>query len=115
MGVRESFDVLPLLSVGAGQAVLDMFVNLFKACTILALQLSAPMLITMLIVDLTLGFIGKTIPQMNLMTAGMSVRGVVGLLVLIFGIGLTSSVIGDSLLKAMDEVRAAYVNIAGVR
>jgi flagellar biosynthetic protein FliR len=115
VGVRESFDVLPLLSVGANQSVLAMFVNLFQACTILAMQLSAPMLVTMLIVDLSLGFIGKTIPQMNLMTAGMSTRGVVGLIVLFFGITLTSGVITGELWKAMDAVRAGWVNTAGVR
>lgn len=112
---HESFDVLPLLSVGANQSVLSMIVGLFHACTILALQLSAPMLVTMLIVDLALGFISKTIPQMNLMTAGMSTRGVVGLIVLIFGISLTSDVLTHALRDAMDAVRAGWSSTAGVR
>jgi flagellar biosynthesis protein FliR len=115
MGVRESFDVLPLLSVGANQSVLDMFVGLFQGCTILALQLSAPMLVTMLIVDLSLGFISKTIPQMNLMTAGMSIRGVVGMIVLIFGISLMSDVVSNSLLRAMDDFRVGWTTEIGVR
>ena len=32
------------------------------------------MLVTMLIVDLSLGCISKTMPQLNVMTAGLSVR-----------------------------------------
>ncbi len=114
-GVRDSFDVLPLLSVGANESVLNMIVNLFHASTILALQLAAPMLVTMLIVDLALGFVSKTIPQMNLMTAGMSTRGVVGLLVLIFGITLTSDVLRHSLEGAMNDVHDRWVNAAGVK
>lgn len=113
---REGFDALPLLSVGANASVLDMIVGLFHASTILALQLSAPMLVTMLIVDLALGFISKTIPQMNLMTAGMSTRGVVGLIVLIFGISLTNDVIKNSLLHALDAFRVGWTSTtAGVR
>jgi flagellar biosynthetic protein FliR len=113
---RQGFDALPLLSVGANASVLDMIVGLFHASTILALQLSAPMLVTMLIVDLALGFISKTIPQMNLMTAGMSTRGVVGLIVLIFGISLTNDVISHSLLHALDAFRVGWVSTtAGVR
>jgi flagellar biosynthetic protein FliR len=113
---REGFDALPLLSVGANASVLDMIVGLFHASTILALQLSAPMLVTMLIVDLALGFISKTIPQMNLMTAGMSTRGVVGLIVLIFGISLTNDVISNSLLHALDAFGVGWTSTtAGVR
>lgn len=115
MAVRDGFDVLPLLSVGANASVLSMMVGLFQASTILALQLAAPMLVTMLIVDLALGFISKTIPQMNLMTAGMSTRGVVGLIVLIFGISLTNDVISRSLMDALDAFRAGWTSTAGVR
>jgi flagellar biosynthetic protein FliR len=38
------------------------------------MRLAAPMLITMLVVDLVLGLIGKTVPQMNVMAAGLSLR-----------------------------------------
>lgn len=115
IGVRESFDALPLLSVGMSRSVFGLVVGLFQACAVLALQLAAPMLVTMLVVDLAMGFVSKTMPQMNLMSAGMSIRGVVGMLVLIFGIGLTSDVIRRSLLDAMDAARAGWVTAGGVR
>jgi flagellar biosynthetic protein FliR len=104
IGVRESFDALPLLSIGINEPVFHLIVNLFQACTVLSIQLAAPMMVTMLILDLALGFVGKTIPQMNLMTAGMSLRGAVGLIVLIFGIGMTNGVIRGQLLDAMQTV-----------
>lgn len=110
IGVRESFDALPLLSVGANLSLFKLLVGLFKTCTMIAIKLAAPMMVTMLILDLALGFVGKTIPQMNLMTAGMSMRGVVGLIVLIFGIGLTSDVIRYQLLTAMEAVRNGWVS-----
>jgi flagellar biosynthesis protein FliR len=62
----------------------------------------------MLIVDLCLGFVGKTVPQLNLMSAGLSVRGMVGFLVLIFGIGLSNRVIRESMVDTMNKVLMAY-------
>ena len=54
-GVHASFDVLPLLSLGIDQSLLDLMLQLFQAATMLAFRLAAPMLVTMLVVDLTLG------------------------------------------------------------
>lgn len=107
-GVRASFDCLPLLSVGMSRPLLDMFVGLFQASTELALQLAAPVLVTLLVADLALGFIGKTMPQLNVMSAGLTIRSMVGMVVMIVGIGLTSTVIRQAVLDDMSAVWQAY-------
>jgi len=107
-GLRDSFESLPLLSVGMGKPLLEMMVGLFTGATTLAIQLAAPMLVTMLVLDLALGFISKTIPQLNVMTAGMSLRSVVGMVVLIVGIGMTSEVIRNAVMESMDSVRMGW-------
>src|SRR5262249_19807246 len=109
IGVHESFRSLPLLSVGMNMALFDMLVGLFNACTALAIQLAAPMLVTMLIVELALGFIGKTVPQFNVMTAGLSMRSLVGTVVLIVGLMLSSDVIKGAVLDSMDSVKASLM------
>jgi flagellar biosynthesis protein FliR len=111
IGVRHSFDCLPLLSVGINKPVVDMLVGLFSATTSLAVQLAGPMLVTMLIVDLSLGCISKTMPQLNVMTAGLSLRSIVGLLVLIVGLFLTTRVLNDSVLQSMETVKQQYANL----
>jgi len=109
MGMRDSFNSLPLLSVGMSKSLLDVFVSLFQSATQLALRLAAPILVTMLVVDLALGFIGKTMPQLNIMTAGLSIRAIVGMIVLIVGIGLTSHVMRSAVLDGMETVYRLYV------
>jgi flagellar biosynthesis protein FliR len=64
---------------------------MFETATLLALRLAAPVMVTMLIVDMTLGFLGKTMPQMNVMTMGLSIKAMVGLAVLIVGLVLAST------------------------
>ena len=66
------------------------------------------MLVTMLVVDLILGFVGKTLPQLNIMTAGMSLRAIVGMVVMILAIGLSSDVIRNSMSDSVQQVTDAW-------
>ena len=112
-GVRASFEALPLLSVGVNHDVLRMLLDLFYAATILAVQLAAPVLVTMLIVDLVLGLIGRTIPQMNVMSAALSVRSAVGIGVVLLGLYLTGDVIGRAIERSMNQVLIGWNAGAG--
>jgi flagellar biosynthesis protein FliR len=86
----------------------DILIGLFQSCTTLAMRLAAPVLVTMLVVDLALGCIGKAMPQMNVMTVGLSVRSMIGLVVIIVGIGLTVAVLSGSLMDAMSFAQVRW-------
>jgi flagellar biosynthesis protein FliR len=107
-GVFDSFTALPLLTVSMNRPLFDTVVSVFQGAMVLAMQLAAPMLVTMLVVDLVLGFVGKTVPQLNIMTAGISVRAMVGMVVLIVSLGLTSTIIRTQLLGAVNLVTRIY-------
>lgn len=107
-GVHASFSALPLLSVGADQTVLDIVVGFFVSATILSVQLAAPMFVSMLMVDLCLGFLSKTMPQLNIMSAGLTIRSGLGMAVLIVGLMLTSEVIRDALMDSMFTAQEAW-------
>jgi flagellar biosynthetic protein FliR len=108
MGVRNSFEALPLLTVSVDPSLLDILLRLFQGATALAFQLAAPTLVTMLVVDLALGFVGKTMPQLNVMTAGIGLRAMIGMFVLIIGIGLTNQVIREAMKSTMQTVYFEY-------
>jgi len=112
-GVRSSFDALPLLSVGVTQDVFTLLLDLFRAATILAFQIGAPVLVTMLVVDLVLGLIGRTIPQMNVMSAALSIRAAVGILIVWVGMSLTGQVIKNAIQDSMEQVRVGWVTPPG--
>ena len=103
-GVHDSFKVLPLLSLGIDRSLFDWIVKLFSASTILAFRLAGPMLVTMLVVDLSLGLIGKTMPQMNVMAAGLNLRSAIGILVVVIGLTLTVRVMRESVLESMQNM-----------
>ena len=82
-GIQSSFSTLPILKVADGAALLDMFVKMLGAATSLAVRLAMPVFVTMFIVDLALGMVGRTLPQVGLMTANIAVRSITGLLVML--------------------------------
>jgi flagellar biosynthetic protein FliR len=107
-GVRESFDTLPLLSLGVNHELLMTLLDLLYSATILALQLASPILVTLLIVDLVLGLIGRTMPQMNVMSAALSVRAGMGILIVWLGLNLTGTTIGRAIERSMEQVRTGW-------
>ena len=56
------------------ESLLHLVTALFMSSTVLAMQLAAPLLVATLVVDLVLGLIGKSMPQMNIMSVGVSLR-----------------------------------------
>jgi flagellar biosynthetic protein FliR len=103
-GVVGTFDTLPLLSVGLNRGLFDLVAGLLQGATAMALQLAAPMLVTMILTDVVLGFLGKTVPQVNVMTAGLSLRAVLGMVVLIVGLSLTSDVIASGVMESLRQI-----------
>jgi flagellar biosynthetic protein FliR len=113
-GLAASFTALPLLSAGMTPNLFDIFTGLVTGATVLAMKVAAPMLVTMLVVDLALGFIGKTVPQINVMTSGLTLRSGIGIGVLIFGLMLTSDVMRGSLMKSIETVTDVWKGIVKV-
>ncbi|HVT88383.1 MAG TPA: flagellar biosynthetic protein FliR [Tepidisphaeraceae bacterium] len=107
--LQSSFASLPLLSLGVDRDLLHTLISLLTACTTLSLQLAAPLLVTILVVDLALGCIGRAMPQINVMTAGLTVRSLVGMAVTIVGIGLTVIVIDSHLRDSLNFIQLKWL------
>jgi flagellar biosynthesis protein FliR len=108
-GLRASFDSFPLGSLGMTAPLYDTLISFFDGVTAFAIRLAAPMLLTMLVVDLALGLIGKMMPQLNVMAMGLSLRSALGLVVVVCGLAMTSDAIRNELEGAMYAVRQAWV------
>lgn len=115
LGVMDSFHHLPLLSLVIDQSLFDLLVGAFQSATVLAIRLAAPMLITVLVVDLALGLVGRAMPQFNVMQAGLSLRAVVGMVIVIVGIKISAGVLGISVMDNIDLVRTVWTTPAAAR
>lgn len=110
LGVRDSFDHFPPMTVGVDGRILDMVTGMLISATSLAVRVAAPVCVAMLVVDLALGMIAKTIPQMNFMNIAATLRMLVGLAVVIFGLGITATVLGGAINDGMALAQGLWTN-----
>ena len=80
-GLLQTFQTLPPLAVTPAEGILSALVGLLGASFVLALKVAAPVLIAMLLATVALGLLHKTMPQCNLLSIGLPVRAMLGLLV----------------------------------
>ena len=93
--------------------MLDVVIRTFSGATVLAVRLASPLLVTLLVVDVTLGFLGKTMPQLNVMTTGSNIKLLVGLGVILLGfsLGHTGTVLSAAVLDSMRTVQASWLGL----
>jgi len=112
-GVAASFDAVPVMSLANGASIVALMVGLLQSATGLAIQLAAPVFVTMLVVDLAVGMVGRTMPQLGMMTAGVTVRSIAGLVVLIAGMALTAGVVQGAAVNWMQVVQSSFNGLTG--
>lgn len=102
-GVFDSLRAVPPGALVFEAEMVNTVLHFMTTATTLALRLAAPIFVTMLIVDVAMGCLSKTMPQFNIMTTGMSLRAIIGMAVLCFGLivvaGVIETSLGDSLLS----------------
>ncbi|MFZ5650302.1 MAG: flagellar biosynthetic protein FliR [Bacillota bacterium] len=101
-GVARSFQILPLDSAvfsGSGALVL---IKAFARMVTVAVQIAAPLIAVMLIIDVCLGLLGRTAPQMNIFMLGFPIKIGAGILTLAVMVPLMGMVF-QSLYKMMEK------------
>ncbi|MCT4535333.1 MAG: flagellar biosynthetic protein FliR [Halodesulfovibrio sp.] len=97
--LTESFDRIPpgglVLSAKLGEQILTLSLTMF----VLAIKVAAPVMIALMLVELTLGLMGRAAPQMNLLMLGFPIKIAVGLVF----IGMLFSLMG----QRMEELIAS--------
>lgn len=88
MGLAESYRFVPLNAADFNGSVSLILLKIFSGAFAIALQVSAPVLAVLKISDLTLGFLARTAPQINVFLTGFPIKIAVGLLTLSFLIPL---------------------------
>ncbi len=98
MAIMKSYDWLPLDNNLFSQIqqghVSEFLVVTFSQVSLLALQLSAPLVVALFLTDVGLGFLARTAPQFNVFVIGIPLKILVGLFMLALLMPSFSSLIG---------------------
>jgi flagellar biosynthesis protein FliR len=99
----DTYSAVPMLSFSPGDSLLLLMIETLTASFMLGLRVAGPVLIAIFLVGLALAFLSRTMPQMNILTVGFSIRTIVALgtagLALSVGQELFHTAIWDALLS----------------
>jgi flagellar biosynthetic protein FliR len=106
----HTFDAVPLL--GGSQESIDatVLVDAVSLGAQVAVRIAAPAVITLFLLNIALGFISRTIPQLNIATVGFSLKGLVGFLIMAVSLPTAMGVFADQLETIVDWIETIIQN-----
>ncbi len=104
----DTFTVMPVLSFGFSSEQMVLLSDLLSAAYILAIKLFSPVLITLLLTTLAMGFLTRTMPQLNILSVGFALRSMAAIAASVVAIAASQDLLVDALLGALQAIRAAF-------
>jgi flagellar biosynthetic protein FliR len=101
--LAESFRLIPFaapLRTNLALNFTEVFVKMFR----IAFQISAPVIITLFVADLALGFIARTVPQFHVFMEGLPLKVVLSLTIVALVLPLMGEVFADIFTVLQEEL-----------
>lgn len=80
----KSYSLLPIGSFGFSEVMVDNMISIFIETFVIGLKISMPVIAAVLLSEVALGILAKTVPQMNVFVVGMPLKIGVGLAAMLF-------------------------------
>lgn len=86
--IRHSFDIIPLGGAVLTNQSIEVLLRSTADIFVLAFTVVLPVVATLFIADIILGFLARTIPQLNIFVVGLPLKILVGFIMLFLSIGM---------------------------
>ena len=77
--IVKSYQIIPVMGMNLGSDFMDLMARVTIYMFVIAVQIAAPIVVTLMITNVAMGFIARTVPQMNVFIVGMPLNIMVGL------------------------------------
>lgn len=94
-GLVQSYDIIPIATWSMNASSFTEIALVAKDIIELGLQLAAPVLVSILLINISLAIVGRAVPQINVLVTSMPVNIIAGLGVLVISIPFMLSQFGD--------------------
>jgi len=103
-----SFEVIPIGGFGSTgvniSVAVDLVVGLMNVMFEMALKIAMPLLCILFLLRVAMGFIGRTVPQMNILSVGFIFYILAGVIVMVVGAGTTLTVFRATIQKTLQQL-----------
>lgn len=108
----SSYEYIPLGQAVFGPGLQSRIIEVFGGIFLIAFKITAPILSAILVTDIALGVISKTVPQLNVFVVGMPLKILIGLTVLILTLPMFISIV-ETLIRGMDSEMLNFLKNMG--
>lgn len=102
--LSDSFSIVPLSSIGITQVTVDKLIDIFYSMFIIAFKIAGPATIALLLTNVTLGFIARTIPQMNVFIVGLPLNILVGIAAVLLSLPVIVNMLNSLFNSMWDDI-----------
>ena len=106
----KSFEYVPLTEMVFNGLTVEAIIKIFAKVFELALNLAAPIIIVLLVTDIVLGIISRTVPQINVLMLGMPLKSMVSFLMTLATLSWLMNSIGN-ILGTIPEYLNGFMNL----
>ena len=114
-GIFYSYQLIPLttefLPFGDEQ-ILTLMIHFFTQSFVIAFQMSIPIVGSLFLVDIALGIVARTVPQMNIFVIGFPIKIIVSLILLVVTMSTTLFLVKGLLQTTLEGMRS-LMNLLG--
>ena len=105
--IANSFEVVPLGQITFTNLTSEVIIRAVVDTIALAIKLGAPCIVTLFLLDVSLGIIARTVPQMNIFIVGFPLKISVGLTM----IGISMPIVGYVFSKLLQGLNSNVNNL----
>lgn len=106
----ESFRTVPVMTFGFSSRVPDTLITLLQLAMVMGLRIAAPALVALFVASLVMGFVMRTVPQINILTVGFAIRVLTALIVATIAIRGLPPIFIDAINDALEALPAAIAS-----
>jgi len=110
----HTFNTVPIGQVVIGDEVGKLLVTLLSESMVLGIRAGAPVMTALLLTNVLLGLIGRTLPQLNIMSLGFGLNSMITLGTLALGMGTVGWLFEDRLPETLERTVRVFEQQASV-
>ncbi|HHV98990.1 MAG TPA: flagellar type III secretion system protein FliR [Clostridiaceae bacterium] len=107
--VFDSYKFVPIGGAVFDDKIVEDFIRIFGEILATGVKIAAPVTAAIILTDVALGILSKTIPQMNIFIVGMPLKIVMGIVIIMLSLPLFIMLLGD-LFSRMNEEIINFIN-----
>ncbi|QDU63516.1 flagellar biosynthesis protein FliR [Planctomycetes bacterium Pan216] len=107
----DSFRLIPVGEVTLHASVFELVMSFFQQTMQFAVRVAAPGTIALVMTEIAMGFVGRTVPQLNFLSIGFAVRILLGTFIVMTTIRAAGVVFADQMADAFGSAYLAIDNL----